>query len=76
MKARKQVREPTKPLIIQDTPQQSQKEKTQIREGAHESSTGEVVQRRMTRGQLAKEKGKEVVIEDNPVSKGSINDLL
>jgi len=30
----------------------------------------------MTRGQLAKEKGKAVVTEDTPVSKGSLNDIL
>ena len=30
----------------------------------------------MTRSQLAKEKGKKVVAEESPVSKGSSNDLL
>ena len=58
MKARKQVRESTKTLTIQDTPQQSLKEKTQVKEGAHESNTGEGVQRRRTRSQVAKEKGR------------------
>ena len=43
LKARKQVKEPTRPLVIQDTPQQSQKEKAQIKEGVHEQSTGEAV---------------------------------
>jgi len=30
LKVRKQVKDPTRPLVIQDTPQQSQKEKAQI----------------------------------------------
>lgn len=63
-------------MIIQDTPQQAQKEKTHIKEGVHESSIGEVVQRRRTRIQLAKEKGKIVVTDESPVSKGNLNDLL
>jgi len=76
LKARKQVREFTKPLTIQDTPQQSLKEKDQVKEGAHESSTGEGVQRRRIRSQVAKEKGKSVIIEESPVSKGDLNNLL
>src|ERR1700733_2498758 len=76
LKARKQVREPARSMVIQDTPQQSLKEKTQIKEGRRESSTGEEVQRRMTRSQLAKEKGKKVVAEESPGSKGNLNDLL
>lgn len=76
LKARKQVRESIKPLTIQDTPQQYLTEKTRVKERAHESSTGEGVQRRMTRSQVAKEKGKSVTIEETPVSKGDLNDLL
>ena len=76
LKARKQVRESTRPLTIQDTPQQSLKEKTQVKETAHESGTGEGVQRRRTRSQVAKEKGKSVSIEERPISKGDLNDLL
>ena len=76
LKARKQVEESTKPLTIQDTPQQSLKEKTQVKETAHESSTSEGVQRRRTRSQVTKEKGKSVSIEEIPVSKGDLNDLL
>ncbi len=76
MNARKEVRESTKPLTIQDTPQQSLKEKNQVKESAHESSTGEGVQRRRTRRQVAKEKGKSVAIEESLVSKGDLNDLL
>jgi len=76
LKARKQVRESTRPLTIQDTPQQSLKEKTQVKESAHESSTGEGVQRRRTRSQVAKEKGNLVIIEESPISKGDLNVLL
>lgn len=43
LKARKQVKEPTRPLVIQDTPLQSQKEKAQSKESVHEQSTGEAV---------------------------------
>ena len=76
MKARKQVREFTKPLTIQDIPQQSLKEKAQVKEVAHESSTREGVQRRRTRSQVAKEKGKSRIMEESHVSKGDLNDLL
>ena len=50
LKARKEIGESTKPLTIQDTPQQSVKEKTQVKE-THESSTGGGVQRRRTRSE-------------------------
>ena len=70
LKARKQIGVSTKPLNIQDTPQQS------IKETAHESSAREGVQRRRTRSQVAKEKGKSMAIKENPVSKGDLNDLL
>lgn len=76
LKARKQVKDPTTPLVIQDTPQQSQKGKGHIKNGVQEQSTGETVQRRVTRGQLAKEKGKTVVTKASPISKGSLNDFL
>lgn len=70
LKARKQIGESTKPLTLQDTPQQS------IKETVHESSAREGVQRRRTRRQVAKEKGKSMAIEENNVSKGDLNDLL
>jgi len=76
LKARKQVKEPMRPLVIQDTPQQSQKKKVQIKEGVQEQSTGETVQIRVTRSQLAREKGKTVITEGSLASKGSLNDLL
>jgi len=76
MKSRKQVKEPTKPLVIQDTPLKSQKEKAQRKEGIHKQSSGEAVHKRITRSQLATEKGKTVVTEESSVSKGSLNDLL
>ena len=65
-----------RPLVIQDTPQQSQKKKVQIKEGVQEQSTGETVQIRVTRSQLAREKGKTVITEGSLASKGSLNDLL
>lgn len=76
LKARKQVKEPMRPLVIQDTPQKSQKKKVHIKEGVQEQSTGEMVQRRVTKSQLAREKGKTIIVDGSPASKGSLNDLL
>jgi len=65
-----------RPLVVQDTPQQSQKKKVQIKEGVQEQSIGEMVQRRVTRSQLAREKGNTVIANGSPASKRSLNDLL
>ncbi|MCY6488227.1 hypothetical protein, partial [Actinobacillus pleuropneumoniae] len=78
LKARKQVKElvTRTPLAVQDTPQHSQKKKVKIKESAEEQSIGERVQRRVTRSLIAKEKGKTLVTNESPVSKGNLNDLL
>lgn len=76
LKGRKQVKEPMRPLVIQDTPQQSQKRKFQIKEGVQQQSIGETVHRRVIRSQLAREKGKIMITEGSPASKGSLNDFL
>ena len=64
------------PLSIQNTPQQSQRKKVQINEVVQEHSVDKTIQRRVTRSQLAKEKGKTVIVDESPASKGSLNDLL
>jgi len=71
-----QLRKPVKPLIIQDQPQQSTKEKAHGKKTIPETSTSEAVSRVRTRSQINKEKGKAVAVEESPVSKASLNDLL
>jgi hypothetical protein len=58
-----------------ETPQSS-KQKTQKRKDEAKSSEVEKISRVRTRGQLNKEKGKSVPVEESPISKGSLNDLL
>lgn len=41
-----------------------------------EQSIDKAVKRRVTRSQLAKEKGKTVIVDESPTSKGRLNDLL
>jgi len=76
---RSQVRKPVKPLkplIIQDQAQQSTKEKAQGKKTVPETSTSEAVSRVRTRSQINKEKCKAIAVEESPVSKASLNDLL
>lgn len=65
-----------KPLIIQDQPQQTTKEKAHGKKTIPETSTSEIVSRVRTRSQINKEKGKVVAVEESPVSKENLNDLL
>ena len=70
-------KDPTRPIEIQDTPQQAKKKrKGQIKEKIQEQFTGETGKRRVTRSQLAKENGKTVIVNEISASKGSLNDLL
>ena len=71
-----QVRKQVKPLIIQDQPQQSAKEKVHGKKTVPKTSTSGVVSRVRTRSQINKEKGKAIAVEGSPVSKASLNDLL
>ena len=71
-----QLRKPVKPLIIQEQPQQSTKEKTQGKKTVPETGKSEAVSRVRTRSQMNKEKGKAIAVEESPVSKASLNDLL
>jgi len=71
-----QLRKPVKPLIIQDQPQQTTKEKAHGKKTIPETSTSEIVSRVRTRSQINKEKGKAVAVEESPVSKANLNDLL
>lgn len=75
-KTKSQLREPVKPLIIKEQPQQSTKEKAQDKKTVPETSRSEAVSRVRTRSQINKEKGKEIAVEESPVSKASLNDLL
>ena len=65
-----------KPLIIQDQPQQFTKEKTHDKKTIPETSTSKAVSRVKTRSEINKEKGKAIAVEESPVSKASLNDLL
>lgn len=71
-----QLRKPVKPLIIQEQPQQSTKEKNQGKKTVPETRKSKAVSRVRTRSQINKEKGKAIVVEESPVSKASLNDLL
>ena len=62
-------------LSLKETPESS-KQKTHKRKDEFESSKVERVSRVRTRGQLNKEKGKLAPVEESPVSRGSLNDLL
>jgi len=75
LKARKQVKEPMRPLVIQDTPQHSQKRKVRSKR-MYKRNHRFSVQRRVTRSQLAREKGKTVFTEGSPFSRGSLNYFL
>ena len=65
-----------KPLIIQEQPQKSTKGKTQDKKTVPETSRSEAVSRVRTRSQINKEKGKDIAVEESPVSKAILKDLL
>jgi len=64
-----------KPVVIKETPKPSE-EKMKYQKVA--SKPSEIAQQTKirTRSQLNKEKGKSIAIEDSPMSKGSLKDLL
>ena len=64
------------PVIIQETPQAAQNRTTKGKEAIQEQSTSKSAQKRLTRSQIAREKGKIVVSEEDPGLKGSLNDIL
>ena len=78
LKPRKQVKEPEikTSMIIQETPQLSQKRITKVKETVQEQSTSKSTQKILTRSQIAKERGKTIVSEESPVLKGNFKDIL
>jgi len=75
-KTKTKLKKSVKPLVIKEPPQPSSKEKVKHKKDAPESSGAEKVSRVRTRSQMIKEKGKAVAVEESPVSKASLNDLL
>lgn len=65
-----------KPLVVKETPQSSSKEKVKQKKDAPGPSEVERVSRVKTRGQLSKEKGTSIAVEESPMSKASLTDLL
>lgn len=64
-----------KPVVIKETPKPS-KEKMKYQKVAAKSSEVAQETRIRTRSQLSKEKGKSIAVEDIPMSKASLKDLL
>jgi hypothetical protein len=75
-KTKTNLKELIKPSVIKETPQSSSKEKIKHQKNAPGSSGVEQVSRVRTRSQLSKEKGKSIAVEESPISKASLNDLL
>ena len=63
-------------MIIRDTPQPAQKKTTKVKETVQEQSTSKSVQKRLSRSQIEKEKGKTVVSGESLDLKGDLNDIL
>jgi hypothetical protein len=78
-KVKSQLNKPVKPLVIKEPPQppqSSSKEKVKQKKDVQGSTGSEKASRVKTRGQLSKEKGKSVAVEESPISKASLSDLL
>ena len=60
LKPRKQVKEQVRktPIVILETPKSTKEKISDVKEMTQEQSTNKPVQRRLTRSQIAKEKGK------------------
>ena len=63
-------------VIIRETPQPTQKKTTKVKETIQEQSTSKSVQKRLTRSEIAKEKGKTMVSGESLGLKGDLNDML
>ena len=63
-------------LNIQRTPQSAQKKRTHVKETIQEQSTSKTTQKKLTRSQRSKEKGKAVVTDENLELRGDLNDIL
>ena len=78
LKPRKQVKDSMSKTsaIIREAPQPAQKKTTEVREITQEQSTSKSIQRRLTKSQMVREKGKVVVSGEIPGLKGNLNDIL
>ena len=78
MKPRKQLKEKVSKasVVILETPQPTQEKITEIKEMTQEQSAKKPVQRRLNRSQIAKEKGKLVILGESAGLKGNLNDIL
>ena len=63
-------------MIIQETPQPAQNNTTKVKKTVQEQSTSKSVQKRLTRSEIAKEKGKTMVSGESLGLKGDLNDML
>ena len=70
------MRKSVKPLIIKEQRQPSAKEEAQHKKTVPGPSGSETVSRVRTRSQISKEKCKALAVEESPVSKASLSDLL
>lgn len=75
-KVKSQLRKSVKPLVIKEQPQPSAKGEAQHKKTVPGPNESEKVSRVRTRSQISKEKGKAVAVEESPVSKASLSDLL
>lgn len=75
-KANSQLRKSVKPLIIKEQPRPSSKEEAKHKKAVPGPSGSETVSRVRTRSQTSKEKGKALTVEESPISKASLSDLL
>ena len=65
-------------VVIVETPQPTKKKIAEVKEMTHKQSANKLVQRRLTRSQIAKEKGKAVIsgVTNSPSLKGNLDDIL
>src|SRR5271168_1260847 len=82
-KPKTKSRKSEKSVVIKETPKssaketpKSSKEKIKHQKDAPGPSGVEQVSRIRTRSQLSREKGKSIAVEESPMSKVSLNDLL
>ncbi len=78
LKLRKQVKEKVSkaPVVILETPKSTKEKMHEVKGMTQEQSTSKPVQRRLTRSQIAKEKGKTVILGEGSNLKGDLNDIL
>ena len=63
-------------MVSLETPQPTKEKIAKVREMTQKQSTDKPVQRRLTRSQIAKEKGKSMISGKSLGLKGNLNDIL